>query len=166
MSMTKLQWAIGVTAVCGMLTVGGVWATGQGPGQPAAGTPRALTTPPTGDDVKREVSVQSMPPAVIKTLPQAGETRIDAAKVTEIRVTFSKEMMDKSWSWSQISADTFPEVNGKPSYEKGNLTCVLPVKLEPGKTYVIWLNSEKFTHFKDAGGRPAVPYLLVFETKK
>jgi RNA polymerase sigma-70 factor (ECF subfamily) len=41
----------------------------------------------------------------------------------------------------------------------------LPVKLEPGKTYVIWLNSQKFGNFKDTDGKSAVPYLLVFETK-
>jgi RNA polymerase sigma-70 factor (ECF subfamily) len=43
---------------------------------------------------------------------------------------------------------------------------VLPVKLEPGKTYAVWVNSEKFGNFKDADGRSAVPYLLVFKTKK
>ena len=37
---------------------------------------------------------------------------------------------------------------------------------EPGKTYAIWVNSEKFNNFKDTGGRSAVPYLLVFKTKK
>jgi RNA polymerase sigma-70 factor (ECF subfamily) len=89
---------------------------------------------------------------------------VDAAKVTEIRATFSKDMADESWSWAQISDETFPQVTGKIHYEKDKRTCVLPVKLEPGKTYVLWLNSEKFDNFKDADGRPAVPYLLVFET--
>ena len=42
----------------------------------------------------------------------------------------------------------------------------LPVALEPGKTYAIWINSEKFNNFKDTDGRSAVPYLLVFRTKK
>ena len=42
MVVAKLQWAAGVVAVCGMLTVGGVWATGQGPGPggPGARGPR------------------------------------------------------------------------------------------------------------------------------
>ena len=35
----------------------------------------------------------------------------------------------------------------------------------PGKTYAIWLNSQKFRNFKDTAGRPAVPYLLVFRTR-
>ena len=51
-------------------------------------------------------------------------------------------------------------------YEKDKRTCAFQVKLEPGKTYAIWLNSEKFGNFKDADGRSAVPYLLVFQTKK
>jgi hypothetical protein len=38
------------------------------------------------------------------------------------------------------------------------------VKLEPRKTYAIWLNSGNFGNFKDTSGNSAVPYLLVFET--
>ena len=38
--------------------------------------------------------------------------------------------------------------------------------IKPGKTYAIWLNSPKFGNFKDADGQSAVPYLLVFQTKK
>jgi RNA polymerase sigma factor (sigma-70 family) len=46
MSVTKLQWAVGVIAVSGMLTIGGVWATGQGPGvggQPPGAAPAQPT---------------------------------------------------------------------------------------------------------------------------
>jgi RNA polymerase sigma-70 factor (ECF subfamily) len=85
--------------------------------------------------------------------------------VTEITVTYSKEMQDGSWSWSTLSAESFPELAGKPSYRDDKRTCVLPVKLKPNTTYAIWLNSAKFTNFKDATGKPAVPYLLVFKTK-
>jgi RNA polymerase sigma-70 factor (ECF subfamily) len=113
---------------------------------------------------KGEVSVKSMPPVAVKTVPQAGDVSVDPA-ITEIRVTFSKPMTDKSWSWSQISDGTFPRATGKPHYLNDGKTCVLPVKLEPGKTYVLWLNSQKFRNFKDKDGRPAIPYLLVFETK-
>jgi RNA polymerase sigma-70 factor (ECF subfamily) len=76
-------------------------------------------------------------------------------------------MRDGGWSWAMHSPETFPKMNGNPKYLEDKRTCVLPVKLEPGKTYAIWVNSgEKYTNFKDAGGRPSVPYLLVFETKK
>ena len=73
-------------------------------------------------------------------------------------------MTDGSWSWSQISKETFPELTGKPQYLADKRTCVLPARLEPGKSYVSWLNSAKFGNFKDADGRSAAPYLLVFET--
>src|SRR6266436_6957362 len=112
-----------------------------------------------------DITVETAPPVIVKTLPQAGAADVDA-KTTEIQVTFSKDMMDQSWSWSQLSDETFPKFTGKPKYQKDKRTCVVSVKLEPGKTYAIWLNSEKFDNFKDADGRPAVPYLLVFKTAK
>lgn len=110
-------------------------------------------------------SVESMPPVVVKTVPEAGDTKVDARKVDQIHVTFSKDMQDGSWSWTQISDETFPKVTGEIHYKPDKRTCVLPCKLEPGQTYVLWLNSEKFGNFKDREGRAAVPYLLVFETK-
>jgi RNA polymerase sigma-70 factor (ECF subfamily) len=111
-------------------------------------------------------SVKSTDPVVVKTVPQAGDTQVDAAAVTEIRVTFSKDMADNSWSWSQISEESFPKTTGKPRYDADRRTCILPVKLEPGKTYVLWLNPPKFKGFRDADRHPAVFYPLVFETKK
>ena len=57
-------------------------------------------------------SVRTLPPVVVNTLPQSGDTQVDAAKVNQIRVTFSKDMMDRNWSWAQMSKDTFPEIVG------------------------------------------------------
>ena len=75
-------------------------------------------------------------------------------------------MQDGSWSWSTLSKKSFPKVDGKSKYLADKRTCVLPVKLEPGTTYAIWVNSSKFRNFKFTDGRPAVPYLLAFKTKK
>jgi Bacterial Ig-like domain len=99
-----------------------------------------------------DITIEAVPPVVVKTVPQAGMTNVDA-KTKEIQVTFSKEMTDESWSWSQLSDDSFPKIIGKPKYLKDKRTCVAAVKLEPGKTYAIWLNSEKFHGFQDADGR-------------
>ena len=112
-----------------------------------------------------DITIATAPPVVVQTVPQAGSTDVDP-KLAEIKVTFSKDMLDGSWSWSQVSEGTHPKVDGKPKYLKDKRTCVLPVKLEPGKTYALWINSEKFGNFKDAEGKSAVPYLLVFQTKK
>src|ERR1035437_10180479 len=113
----------------------------------------------------QETSAKSMPPSVVKTVPQSGDTTVDATVTKQITVTFSKEMMDGSWSWSQISSDSFPQIIGKPKYLGDKKTCVIDVKLEPKKTYVLWLNSQKFGNFKDTDRNSAVPYLLVFQTK-
>ena len=112
-----------------------------------------------------DVTLESVPPVVVKTVPEAGAGDVDP-KLTEIRVTFSKDMKDASWSWAILSKDSFPKMDGKPKYLADKRTCVLPVKLEAGKTYAIWVNTPKLVNFKDAKGHPAVPYLLVFETKK
>jgi hypothetical protein len=113
----------------------------------------------------QDASVKSLPPSVVKTVPQSGDTTVDAATTTQIKVTFSKEMTDGSWSWSQVSKDSFPLIIGKPKYLDDKKTCVIDVKLEPKKTYVIWINTQKFVNFKDTDGNAAVPYLLVFQTR-
>jgi RNA polymerase sigma-70 factor (ECF subfamily) len=169
MWMTRLKIAAAVLLSLGGVASGvgfGVRASlAAGEGRGAAGAAAAVIAREDGDKKDKEITVKGLPPVVVRTAPRAGDTSVDAAAVKEIRVTFSKDMAADSWSWSQISDETFPKVDGKPHYAKDRRTCVLPVQLEAGKTYVIWLNSEKFGNFKDADGRSAVPYLLVFETK-
>jgi RNA polymerase sigma-70 factor (ECF subfamily) len=114
-----------------------------------------------------EITIETMPPSVIKTFPVCGDNNVDS-KLNEIKVTFSKEMMtDKMWAWCRQSLDTFPELDksAQTHYLKDKCTCVLPVKLVPGKTYVIWINRGRFNSFKDIQGNSAIPYLLVFKTK-
>ena len=115
-------------------------------------------TTPEGRDI------ESMPPVVVKTVPESGAKGV-APGIVEIKVTFSKEMTDNSWSWSTAWPGSTPEAVGKPKYEADRRTCAMKVKLEPNKTYAYWLNSEKFKNFKDQQKHSAVPYLLVFQTK-
>lgn len=113
-----------------------------------------------------EISVKSMPPVVVKTFPQAGDTSVDPS-IDKLSVTFSKDMMtDKMWSWVMISKESFPDITGEAHYLKDKRTSVLPVKLKPGKTYAIWFNSQKYNAFRDTNNNAAVPYLLVFKTRK
>ncbi|MHC4091300.1 MAG: Ig-like domain-containing domain, partial [Planctomycetota bacterium] len=73
-------------------------------------------------------SVATLPPVVVKTVPQSGDRQVDAAKTKEIRVTFSKYMTDKSWSWTHLSEETFPKITGDLHYDKDRRTCIAPVK--------------------------------------
>lgn len=97
---------------------------------------------------------------VVRTVPQSGDLAVDPT-LKEISVTFSKDMTTvEMWSWAEITPDSFPKLAGKPHYLGDRRTCVLPVKLEPGRTYAIWVNSARHDNFRDQGNRPAVPYLL------
>ncbi len=110
----------------------------------------------------QQLTLASAPPVVVKTVPQAGESDVDP-NLSEIKVTFSKPMMDLNWSWVKWSEETFPEI-GVPHYLADNRTCAVSVKLQPGRLYAIWINNEEFRNFKDMSGKPAVPYLLSFVT--
>ena len=114
------------------------------------------------------ISVQSMPPVVVESFPQAGDTKVDPA-ISEVRVTFSKDMMTNNmWSWVIHTKGSFPEIAGEVRYLADGRTCVAPVKLYPGRKYAIWFNSPNYRHnaFRDRANNPAVPYLLVFETSE
>ena len=109
--------------------------------------------------------VETAPPVVVSTEPRAGADDVDPS-LTEIKVTFSKDMQNGNWAFAQMSKEMFPETTGKPRYLDDKRTCVLPVKLQPGKTYLIALNKPPYDSFMDPDGRKALQYLLVFETKK
>ncbi len=111
----------------------------------------------------RAQDIDSIAPVVVKTVPEAGSTNVPPGEM-EIKVTFSKEMTDQSWSWSTAWANSTPESVGKPYYDADHKTCVLKVKLEPDKTYGYWINSQNFHGFRDIQNHPALPYLLTFHT--
>lgn len=111
----------------------------------------------------RAQDMESIAPVVVKTVPEAGTKDVPAGEY-EIKVTFSKEMTDQSWSWTSAWKDSEPAFIGKPEYDADHRTCTVKVKLDPNTTYGFWLNSGKFHGFQDAQNHPAVPYLLVFKT--
>ncbi|HUC85249.1 MAG TPA: protein kinase, partial [Candidatus Acidoferrales bacterium] len=104
------------------------------------------------------------PPVVVETYPPAGAEDVPAGEV-EIRVRFSKAMANDSWTWATAWENSTPEFAGEPHYLDDHRTCVVKVRLEPGKIYGFWLNSAEFKEFQDPAGQPAVPYLLTFQTK-
>jgi len=114
---------------------------------------------------QENTSVATLPPVVIKTVPRSGDLAV-APSIKEVEVTFSKDMMtNEMWSWVQVNGATFPKTTAKSHFLADKRTCILPVQLEPGRTYAVWINSEQHNNFRDLGNRPAVPYLLVFQTK-
>ena len=111
-----------------------------------------------------DATPRSVPPVVIQTYPRSGTDNVEPT-INTLRVMFSRPMQDGSWSWSAWTPESFPPTNGAPYYLPGHRVCLLPVRLESNKVYAVWLNSDQFQNFKDADGRPAVPYLLIFKTR-
>ena len=62
---------------------------------------RVLSPRKKHDDKPAAELPADFPAFVVETQPKLGDVDVDPATVKEIRVTFSKPMMDKSWSWTQ-----------------------------------------------------------------
>lgn len=105
---------------------------------------------------------ETLTPIVINTEPKNYSNNV-SPDTKEISVTFNKEMMDKSWSWVKWNY-TFPEITGQISYDKTKTTCTLPVKLEPGKAYLLRVNAGQYSSFMSSDGVKAQPFVFVFST--
>src|SRR5262245_37053529 len=101
----------------------------------------------------RAQSIDTMPPVVVKTVPEAGSKSVPAGD-TEIQITFSKEMGTGGYSF--VGPVLGPEFNSTehPTFSADKKTLTWKVKLEPGKSYAYWLNSSKFQNFRDKAGHP------------
>ena len=107
-----------------------------------------------------------------KTIPEIAQELGVAATGPSPAISsdrFSKDKMtEKMWSWVVQTPESFPDIAGKVRYLADGGTSVLPVKLQPGRKYAIWINSltSKHSGFRDQDNNPAVPFLLAFETRR
>ncbi|MBU1910211.1 MAG: Ig-like domain-containing protein, partial [Verrucomicrobia bacterium] len=101
------------------------------------------------------------PPRIVSTTPAVGAADIDPA-TTEITVSFDQDMRG-GFSWTGGGPD-YPEVTGGPSW-RDSRTCVLPVKLEPGRYYRVGINSKSHQNFRSKAGVPTPPSALYFTTR-
>ncbi|MBL9137956.1 MAG: protein kinase [Verrucomicrobiales bacterium] len=107
-------------------------------------------------------TLESSPPVVIQTLPVAGADQVSAT-LSELRVTFSKDMKDNHWTWAEWKPGSLPETTGPAKFLEDGRTWTLPVRLVPGRAYAIWINSEEKRGFRDLRDQPSLPYLLHFQ---
>lgn len=129
-------------------------------GVPARPSVIYFTTEGASDTVKQQV----LKPKVVDLIPKNGATDVDPG-LSEIRVTFNVAMGGgRSWTGGGPTFPTIPE--GKKIYwTEDHKTCVMPVRLEPGKSYRIGLNSRSHINFQTANGVPLDPILYTFSTK-
>lgn len=102
-------------------------------------------------------------PRVVALDPPQGATDVDPSTVL-LRATFDRPM-EASWSWVTEGRESFPPTTGDAYFEPDARTAALPVKLEPGRSYVVWLNSGEFQLFRDLEGTAAEPLRWTFTTR-
>ncbi len=131
----------------------------------------------------------ALPPVVVRTEPMSGSDDVDAARTKEIRVTFSKDMDPKGYSFTVRDLGMTESINVfEMSYAADTRTFSIPCALKPGTTYEFWVNVSAFecedlmpeasgenevhikmtysaARFQDRQKRAAVPYLIAFDTK-
>lgn len=99
-------------------------------------------------------------PKVMATSPAVGATV--PASTSAISVTYDRPMLP-GWSFAGDPAQ-IPEIVGQPSLSADGRTISVAVRMKPGASYVVWLNSERYKNFKDTTGQAAEPYRLTFST--
>jgi beta-lactamase regulating signal transducer with metallopeptidase domain len=129
-------------------------------GVPARPSAIYFTTTGASQDLKRKTAK----PQIVGLNPKNGTMNVDP-KLTEIRVTFNVAM-GEGFSWTGGGSD-FPKTpEGKKAFwMDDHTTCVMPVALEPGKTYRMGLNSPSHKNFQSAGGVPLDPVTITFKTR-
>jgi len=123
-------------------------ACGQGPGSP----PRL--------DVRPQSAASE--PQVVAVDPPNGATGVDPGRAT-LSATFDREMDPEGWAWVIENPATAPAI-GESSWDPAIRVNTAKVRLEPGRAYVIWLNTPQFAYFRDRAGRAAVPFRWTFST--
>lgn len=101
---------------------------------------------------------------VVFTLPEDRETDVDPS-LDGVEIVFSQPVKQNSWSFVTTGEGAFPELGGDPTFPEPHV-CVLPVRLEPGTTYGIGVNSERHQGFASAADERVVarPYKFRFTT--
>ena len=104
------------------------------------------------------------PPRIVSTSPADGAKEVDPA-TAEVTVTFDRDMAS-GCTWNGDGPD-FPFLAGVNAFWRDRRTCVLPVKLQPGRSYRVGLNlfSPNFQAFCSVAGARALPTTINFATR-
>ncbi len=137
-------------------------------GVPATPTRWVFTTatqPRAGGDIAPIAAhAVAQPPRVVELDPPQGASEVDPA-LGRLRVVFDRPMAE-GWSWVNEGAETFPKMAGGASQSEDRVEAYLPVELEPGRSYVVWLNSDRFRDFRDPAGATLSPVRWTFSTRR
>ncbi|MHC4467567.1 MAG: right-handed parallel beta-helix repeat-containing protein, partial [Planctomycetota bacterium] len=138
-----------------------LWNKWKGLADPGETTAVSSISAPTPE--KTSLPDEGSVPIVISTVPAVFSDDVSTI-LRRITVTFDQPMMDGSWSWTG-GGDTYPETTGQIRYDRNKTTCILPVRLAPGRVYWVGINSPSYKNFKNLANVPAQRYVILFSTE-
>ncbi|MCH5375090.1 MAG: DUF4932 domain-containing protein, partial [Planctomycetes bacterium] len=115
-----------------------------------------------GQKLVDQIELAAARPKVVSITPANGADDVDP-NIRSIRVVFDRPMADGSWSMVGGGTD-FPEIVGKPSYDRTRTIWTVSVRLKPAWSYRFMLNSDRFRAFQSQDGVPLEPVVVTFKT--
>jgi len=112
---------------------------------------------------KAQGKLEDKRPKVVSITPANGAADVDPA-LKQIQVVFDRPMKDGSWSMVG-GGPNFPEIAGKPSYDRTGKVWTVPIKLKPNWSYRFMLNSDRFQSFQSRDGTPLDAVTVTFQTR-
>lgn len=103
-------------------------------------------------------------PVVVRTDPPMGSTTVDPKRTT-LELEFSTALQNSPLRLDR-DRGTFPERIGAPRLDRTRRRCTVGVRLKPGTVYVLGVNVRQPKTFYSAAGRPGVPFLWAFATRR
>lgn len=102
------------------------------------------------------------PPRLVHAAPDHADAGVDPA-TSELRFEFDQDMRGGRSICG--GGPNFPPIAGEIVWESSRVL-VVPVKLEPGRTYEFSLNCPAATNFRSVDGEPLVPTPMRFTTAR
>lgn len=102
-------------------------------------------------------------PAVVRMSPANGASGVSTA-MTQLEIEFNMPMGGGFSFTTRGHKDRFPEGTGKPRWSADGKTCIMPVRLEPNRSYIIGINSRSRQNFRSAAGTPLPMVTWTFST--
>jgi len=108
-------------------------------------------------------AVNAAPPKVVRAMPDHADIGVDP-ELKELRIEFDHDM-DHDGRSICGGGPAFPKIDGTITWADAR-TIVIPVKLEPGKTYSLSVNCPAAQNFTSVKGESAEVYPISFATRK
>lgn len=107
--------------------------------------------------------VAKAPPRVVSTSPADGSTI--APGPFNLTVRFDRPMQDRSYSFVQVSADTFPDCSPNAQISADGRAYTMKCTAPAGRNYEVWFNRPPYMNFRSRDGLSAQPHRIRFKTK-